>query len=195
METLNSILEENTIKTFLKQFPKTEWTEALTKAMKFGIYSMTTIESNIIQGKSPNRKIPLSPPNISTLTPNSLHFHPCQVPNLKSTPKNSKKKHSIKLTPKSKPNQFDFKIEAKSKPRYTSEHKKGKKSLKSLKMPTKNQIFPSNQENPYGRTFDIRHSKRNLQQKEKPNFSKKRKTESKNETLGYMTSSSSSSLN
>ena len=195
METFSDILEENTIKSFLRQYPKNEWTEVLTKALKFGIYSMTTIESLSTQGKSPSRKVPLIPPSISTLTPNSLHSHPCQVQNPKSTPKKSKKKHSIKLTPKSKPIQFDFKTNPKPKLRYTSQHKKAKKSLKSLKIPSKNQILSSHLDNPYERTFEIHRSKETLKQKQKQNFPTRRKTESKNETLTFMTSSSSSSLN
>lgn len=193
MEELKDILEENSIKTFLKRFPKTEWSEALTKAMKLGISSMTSVEAYSSTLKSPTRKFPANSSIITASTAISQNPYTHFAPKQKLTPKASKKKYPLKMTPKSKPGQFDFKFEPNERLRFSSTRTKKKKSFNSLKISSKE---PNQLEAPYGRTFDVHRSKRNLVHKEKlANYKKQCKTESKNETLAYMTSSSSSSLN
>jgi hypothetical protein len=57
METLDCVLEDPLIKTYLKRFQHQEWPDVIKKTLKLGIHSMKTVESLSLNNQSPEKNI------------------------------------------------------------------------------------------------------------------------------------------
>jgi hypothetical protein len=156
MDSFNVLLQDSVIKSFLRRFPAHEWGEVVRKTLKYGIYSMNTIES-LCATESPEKKIKFielenednlinqNQSKFQDTTPSSIKENKelrnsTQALKHKSTSLKTRKK-LLKNTPRSKKSYFEFYQEKKETRNSSSKHSKSKIdhikiSKPSLKIPS-----------------------------------------------------------